>query len=221
MSPKIARKALRHLERNRNRVLGNRRCRSAHSRQFEIAIGLSSRQAKLARQRHGSLRHASSVREQPPRRFQSVGLLCSRRTNHMAQRYYCLRRKSTTFLPRKPTIALSNWKLSFAFREPPHLLAEFREFFRPVFHPQVPSVPSAIFRYTAKPIHTSHEETALSSNKETDQEESRQGGIGPGPTPRRAGASTASKPAPPLTPKRTSDVLPKPDILISYRQPTT
>jgi hypothetical protein len=53
---------------------------------FEIAIGLSSRQAELARQRHGSLRHASYVREQPPRRSQSVGLLCSRRTNHMTQR---------------------------------------------------------------------------------------------------------------------------------------
>jgi hypothetical protein len=104
MSPKIAREALRHFERNRNRVLGNRRCRSARSRQFEIAIGLSPRQAELARQRHGSLRHASSVREQPPRRSQSVGLLCSRRTNHMTQRYYRLRRKSTTFLPRKPTI---------------------------------------------------------------------------------------------------------------------
>ena len=118
MSPKIARKALRHLERNRNRVLGNRRCRSARSRQFEIAIGLSSRQAELARQRHGSLRHASSVREQPPRRSQSVGLLCSRRTNHMTQSYYRLRRKSTTFLPRKPIIVRSNRKLSFAFREP-------------------------------------------------------------------------------------------------------
>ena len=120
MSPNIAREALGHLERNRNRVLGNRRRRSARARQFEIAIGLSSRQAELARQRHGSLRHANSVREQPPRRSQSVGHLCSRRTNHMAQRYYCLRRKSTTFLPRKPTIVRSNWKLSFAFREPFH-----------------------------------------------------------------------------------------------------
>jgi hypothetical protein len=120
MRPKIDRKALRHLERNRNRVLGNRRRGSARPCQFEIAIGLSSRQAELARQRHGSLRHANSVREQPPRRSQSVGLLCSRRTNHMTQRYYRLRRKSTTFLPRKPTIVRSNWKLPFAFREPSH-----------------------------------------------------------------------------------------------------
>jgi retron-type reverse transcriptase len=34
----------------------------------------------------------------------------------MTQRYYRLRRKSTTFLPRKPTIVRSNWKLSFAFQ---------------------------------------------------------------------------------------------------------
>jgi hypothetical protein len=65
------------------------------------------------------------------------------------------------------------------------------------------------------------EETALRSNQETDHQESSRGGIGPPLTPLRAGASTASEPARPLTPKRTSDVLPKPDILISYRHPRT
>src|SRR5215831_2323777 len=100
-------------------MLGRQRRRCASSRQFEIAIGLTSRQTKFARQRHGRLRHASSVRQQPPCRSQSVGLLLSRGTNHLTQPYYRLRRKSTAFLPRKPTIVRSKWKLSFAFREPP------------------------------------------------------------------------------------------------------
>src|SRR6516225_257583 len=100
-------------------MLGRQRRRCASSRQFEIAIGLTSRQTKFARQRHGRLRHASSVRQQPPCRSQSVGLLLSRRTNHLTQPYYRLRRKSTAFLPRKPTIVRSKWKLSFVFREPP------------------------------------------------------------------------------------------------------
>src|SRR5215469_11309529 len=101
-------------------MLGRQRRRCASSRQFEIAIGLTSRQTKFARQRHGRLRHASSVRQQPPCRSQSVGLLLSRGTNHLTQPYYRLRRKSTAFLPRKPTIVRSKWKLSFAFREPSH-----------------------------------------------------------------------------------------------------
>src|SRR5262244_4615252 len=99
-------------------MLGRQRRRCASSRQFEIAIGLTSRQTKFARQRHGRLRHASSVRQQPPCRSQSVGLLLSRGTNHLTQPYYRLRRKSTAFLPRKPTIVRSKWKLSFAFEEP-------------------------------------------------------------------------------------------------------
>src|SRR5215831_12087653 len=99
-------------------MLGRQRRRCASSRQFEIAIGLTSRQTKFARQRHGRPRHASSVRQQPPCRSQSVGLLLSRGTNHLTQTYYRLRRKSTAFLPRKPTIVRSKWKLSFAFREP-------------------------------------------------------------------------------------------------------
>ena len=158
MSPKIAREALRHLERNRNRALGNRRRRSASSRQFEIAIGLSSRQAELARQRHGSLRHASSVREQPPRRSQSVGLLCSRRTNHMTQRYYRLRRKSTTFLPRKPIIARSNWKLSFAFREPRPLPAEFLPCAARRCRPPSGPEPSASVRCRVAPTGSSYDD---------------------------------------------------------------
>src|SRR5215831_5661989 len=104
-------------------MLGRQRRRCASSRQFEIAIGLTSRQTKFARQRHGRLRHASSVRQQPPCRSQSVGLLLSRGTNHLTQPYYRLRRKSTAFLPRKPTIVRSKWKLSFAFREPSVSLA--------------------------------------------------------------------------------------------------
>src|SRR5215468_11428133 len=66
-------------------MLGRQRRRCASSRQFEIAIGLTSRQTKFARQRHGRLRHASSVRQQPPCRSQSVGLLLSRGTNHLTQ----------------------------------------------------------------------------------------------------------------------------------------
>src|SRR5258708_11528034 len=118
MSPQSVRKALRHLERDRNRVLGCRRRRRARSRQFEVAIGLPSRQAKCARQRHGRLRHADLVREQPPRRSQSFGLLLSPRTNHLTQAYYPLRLKSITRCPRQPTIVRSKRKLSFAFREP-------------------------------------------------------------------------------------------------------
>ena len=65
-----------------------------------------------------------------------------------------------------------------------------------------------------------NEETALRSNQETDQEESCRGDIALRLTPLRAGTSTASEPARQTTPKRTSDVLPKPDILISYRHQT-
>ena len=96
VSTQTAREALRHLERDRNRLLGRRRRRRTRSRQFEVAIGLPSRQAKRARQRHGCLRHADLVREQAPRRSQSFGLLHSRRTNHLTQAYYPLRLKSTT-----------------------------------------------------------------------------------------------------------------------------
>jgi hypothetical protein len=114
MHPQMAGETLRHLECNRNRVLGRRRCRPARSCQFEVAIGLPPRQAKRARQRHGCLRHADPVREQPPRRCQTFGLLRSRRTNHLTQAYYPLRLKSTIDRPRQPTIARSNRKLYFA-----------------------------------------------------------------------------------------------------------
>src|SRR5258708_7872268 len=107
----------RRLDGDRNRVLGRQWWRT-RSRQFEVAIGLSSRQAKRARQSHGGLRHADLVREQAPRRSQSFGLLHSRRTNHLTRAYYLLRLKSTTHCPRQPTIARSKRKLSFAFREP-------------------------------------------------------------------------------------------------------
>ena len=117
VSTQTAREAFRHFERDRNRVLG-RQWRRTRSRQFEVAIGLSSRQAKPARQSHGGLRHADLVREQAPRRSQSFGLLHSRRTNHLTRTYYLLRLKSTTHRPRQPTIARSKRKLSFAFREP-------------------------------------------------------------------------------------------------------
>src|SRR6266849_2168376 len=117
VSTQTARKAFRHFERDRNRVLGRQR-RRTRSRKFEVAIGLPSRQAKRTRQRHGGLRHADLVREQAPRRSQSFGLLHSRRTNHLTRSYYLLRLKSTTHRPRQPTIVRSKRKLSFAFREP-------------------------------------------------------------------------------------------------------
>src|SRR5258708_6853241 len=119
VSTQTAREAFRHFERDRNRVLGRQWWRT-RSRQFEVAIGLSSRKAKGARQSHGGPRHADLVREQAPRRSQSFGLLHSRRTNHLTRAYYLLRLKSTTHCPRQPTIARSKRKLSFAFREPSH-----------------------------------------------------------------------------------------------------
>src|SRR5260370_28406190 len=73
VSTQTAREAFRHFERDRNRVLGRQWGRT-RSRQFEVAIGLSSRQAKRARKSHGGLRHADLVREQAPRRSQSFGL---------------------------------------------------------------------------------------------------------------------------------------------------
>src|SRR5260370_16818943 len=109
-----AREAFGDFERDRNRVLGRQWWRP-RSRQFEVAIGLSSRQAKRARQSHGGLRHADLVREQAPRRSQSFGLLHSRRTNHLTRTYYLLRLKSTTHRPRQPTIARSNRKVSSSF----------------------------------------------------------------------------------------------------------
>lgn len=109
--------ALRHLQRDRYRVFRRRR-RRPRSRQFEVAIGLPSRQAKCPRQRHGRLRHADLFREQAPRRSQSFGLLHSRRTNHLTSTYYLLRLKSTTGHSRQPTIIRSKRKLSFAFVEP-------------------------------------------------------------------------------------------------------
>src|SRR5260370_2921687 len=124
VSTQTAREAFRHFERDRNRVLGRQWWRT-RSRQFEVAIGLSSRQAKRARQSHGGLRHADLVREQAPRRSQSFGLLHSRRTNHLTRAYYLLPLTSTTHCPRPPTIALSKRKLSFAFREPGLTLGAF------------------------------------------------------------------------------------------------
>jgi hypothetical protein len=117
-SAQSVRKALRHLERNRNRALGRRGNRCSRSRQFEVPIGLPSRQAIGARQRHGRLRHADLVCEQAPRRSQSLGFLRSRRTNHMTWTYYPLRRKSSANPPRQFTIIRSKRKLSFASEEP-------------------------------------------------------------------------------------------------------
>jgi hypothetical protein len=61
------------------------------------------------------------------------------------------------------------------------------------------------------------EETVLRSNKETNRK-GRKCRAGSGITLIPAGASTASDPARPLNPKRTTDVLPKPDNFKSYRQ---
>jgi len=91
MSTQVARKALRHLERDRNRALGRRRRRRAPARKLEVAISLPARQAERARQRRGRLAGTGLIRQQALRRSQSFGLLRSRRMHDLTQAHRCLR----------------------------------------------------------------------------------------------------------------------------------
>jgi hypothetical protein len=127
--------------------------------QREIAISLPPRQAKPARQRHGRLRHVGFFREQTPRCFQSFGLLCPRRTNHMTSAYYFLRLKSITLrCPRQPTIIRSKQKLSFAFAEPLPLPVASPLYAARRCHPPSALVPSASARCRATPTDSPYED---------------------------------------------------------------
>src|SRR6202035_1821023 len=117
VSPQLPYNVARDLEGDRHRGFGDHRRRRDRLSLFEIAIGLTPRQTKIARQRDSRFHHAGPPREQLLRRPYPLGSLRLGRSRHMTQSYYYLRRKSSTDPERQSTMVRSKRKLPFAFRE--------------------------------------------------------------------------------------------------------
>src|SRR6202035_6671 len=96
VSPQLPYNVARDLEGDRHRGFGDHRWRGDRLSLFEIAIGLTPRQTKIARQSDSRFHHAGPPREQVLRRPHPLGSLRMGRSRHMTSSYYSLRRKSST-----------------------------------------------------------------------------------------------------------------------------